>query len=763
MSIINHGIDKNINDLDDSDDSDNSYDVKKQKIEDKKDKQVKQYKKDEEEKRGKHDMDYFMKIVKKFEINQYSKINSILPSLLHQNHSYEDFIIIMRLCANKMNKKDQPYGYYDSLNELLKEYCNKYYTNYSMDNVVKLCEFMRLYKEGMNYDSDIYLKSNVIIDTFLDKLTLYDIEYLIKHKIIYYYYGKRKISKEIFNLFYEYRHELIHSSTNAFVMKGYTTEQLDDLITISLNTGVSFQYIWNYISDRVLTLEIPYWFWDKHKTSICWHFAIENIINLMDETDTCQLNIFLKWMQDFYVFIDNSLKSINKYVCFPEIMIATFYISPNLNLTNILKYQKLSIKLLNFLAEHDVLIRMDWENISMYQILDPDFMKKYDSLLDWKMLSFNPTWKYFPHNKFHRHLETSIQNVLLWGTLENKLKVFKTMGLDLNQCIYNTKKPKTNTSKHLDNDNTLVHLYIHYNESRYGTEKGKSGYSHTYNNNLHKYNLTYHDTTNFHQRYGYSNATDFSPLRNLQTTKYISQNNANKIVNTYREVSYYRTHGTYDINVNDNLDGPPVFSCFINVNASMYLNENNDVSARNIAGTKTKKIIVNINDILCYHAPLRLKNSNKKGDDIFIPTHENYQIKTDIDGSILTIADAPWPGFTPDLLSIVLVVATQAGGDVLIHQKMFESRLFFVDKLIDMGAKIMLCDPHRAVVMGHDFKSQLKATTMSSPDIRAGISLLIAALSAKGTSTIQNIEQIDRGYERIDERLRAIGANIVRV
>ena len=152
----------------------------------------------------------------------------------------------------------------------------------------------------------------------------------------------------------------------------------------------------------------------------------------------------------------------------------------------------------------------------------------------------------------------------------------------------------------------------------------------------------------------------------------------------------------------------------------------------------------------------------KRGDDIYIPTHESYEIKTDIDGSILTIADAPWPGLTPDLLSIILVVATQAKGDVLIHQKMFESRLFFVDKLIDMGAKIMLCDPHRAVVMGHNFESQLKATTMSSPDIRAGIALLIAALTGKGTSTIQNIEQIDRGYERIDERLRAIGAKIVR-
>jgi len=155
---------------------------------------------------------------------------------------------------------------------------------------------------------------------------------------------------------------------------------------------------------------------------------------------------------------------------------------------------------------------------------------------------------------------------------------------------------------------------------------------------------------------------------------------------------------------------------------------------------------------------------DKKGNDIYIPAHkEGYEIQNYIDDSILTVADAPWPGFTPDLLSIVLVVATQARGSVLIHQKMFESRLFFVDKLIDMGAKIILCDPHRATVIGHDFQSQLKATTMTSPDIRAGVSLLIAALSAKGTSTIHNIEQIDRGYERIDERLRAIGAKIIRI
>ena len=154
----------------------------------------------------------------------------------------------------------------------------------------------------------------------------------------------------------------------------------------------------------------------------------------------------------------------------------------------------------------------------------------------------------------------------------------------------------------------------------------------------------------------------------------------------------------------------------------------------------------------------------KENDDILIPAHtKGYEIQSFIDGSILTIADAPWPGFTPDLLSIVLVVATQAKGSVLIHQKMFESRLFFVDKLIDMGAKIILCDPHRATVIGHDFQSQLKGTTMSSPDIRAGISLLIASLSAKGTSVIHNIEQIDRGYERIDERLQAIGAKITRL
>ncbi|WP_055442258.1 UDP-N-acetylglucosamine 1-carboxyvinyltransferase [Lacinutrix himadriensis] len=154
----------------------------------------------------------------------------------------------------------------------------------------------------------------------------------------------------------------------------------------------------------------------------------------------------------------------------------------------------------------------------------------------------------------------------------------------------------------------------------------------------------------------------------------------------------------------------------------------------------------------------------RQGDDIYIPAHKDgYEIQSYIDGSILTIADAPWPGFTPDLLSIVLTVLTQARGSALVHQKMFESRLFFVDKLIDMGAKIILCDPHRATVIGHDFNSTLKATTMTSPDIRAGVSLLIAALSAKGTSTIHNIEQIDRGYENIDERLRAIGAKIERV
>ena len=153
----------------------------------------------------------------------------------------------------------------------------------------------------------------------------------------------------------------------------------------------------------------------------------------------------------------------------------------------------------------------------------------------------------------------------------------------------------------------------------------------------------------------------------------------------------------------------------------------------------------------------------QRGDDIFIPTQENYSIESFIDGSIMTIADAPWPGLTPDLLSIFLVVATQAKGAVLIHQKMFESRLFFVDKLIDMGAQIILCDPHRATVIGHNHEHPLRAANMTSPDIRAGVALLIAAMSAEGTSTIQNIEQIDRGYRDIDKRLNALGARITRL
>ncbi len=153
----------------------------------------------------------------------------------------------------------------------------------------------------------------------------------------------------------------------------------------------------------------------------------------------------------------------------------------------------------------------------------------------------------------------------------------------------------------------------------------------------------------------------------------------------------------------------------------------------------------------------------QKGDDLYVPPQEHYEIERFMDGSIMTVADAPWPGFTPDLISIALVVATQAKGSVLIHQKMFESRLFFVDKLIDMGAQIILCDPHRATVIGLDREHQLRGVRMASPDIRAGVALLIAALSANGTSRIDNIEQIDRGYQHIDERLRRLGANIKRI
>ncbi|HMX77657.1 MAG TPA: UDP-N-acetylglucosamine 1-carboxyvinyltransferase, partial [Chitinophagaceae bacterium] len=154
---------------------------------------------------------------------------------------------------------------------------------------------------------------------------------------------------------------------------------------------------------------------------------------------------------------------------------------------------------------------------------------------------------------------------------------------------------------------------------------------------------------------------------------------------------------------------------------------------------------------------------NFKGDDIHIPEQEQYEIQSFLDGSVMTIYDHPWPGFTPDLLSIVLVTAIQAKGSVLIHQKMFESRLFFVDKLIDMGARIVLCDPHRAVVIGLEREQLLRGITMSSPDIRAGVALLIAALSAEGKSIIQNIEQIDRGYQQIDVRLRKLGADIKRI
>ena len=177
----------------------------------------------------------------------------------------------------------------------------------------------------------------------------------------------------------------------------------------------------------------------------------------------------------------------------------------------------------------------------------------------------------------------------------------------------------------------------------------------------------------------------------------------------------------------------------------------------------THRVLPDMIEVGSFIGMAAMTGSEQRGDDLFIPEQEHYQIESFIDGSIMTIADAPWPGLTPDLLSVVLVVATQAKGSVLIHQKMFESRLFFVDKLIDMGAQIILCDPHRAVVIGHDRNFQLRAGNMISPDIRAGIALLIAAMSADGISRIHNIEQIDRGYQNIDQRLNALGARITRI
>lgn len=178
---------------------------------------------------------------------------------------------------------------------------------------------------------------------------------------------------------------------------------------------------------------------------------------------------------------------------------------------------------------------------------------------------------------------------------------------------------------------------------------------------------------------------------------------------------------------------------------------------------------IRINNVCCDHLGIIPHSFRRLGiqidyanDSIFIPKHEHYEIETFIDGSLMTLSDAPWPGLTPDLLSVMIVVATQAKGTVVVHQKMFESRLFFVDHLIDMGAQIILCDPHRAVVVGHDHRIKLRAAKMSSPDIRAGIALLIAALSADGTSVISNIEQIDRGYENIEQRLSKLGARIER-
>ncbi len=587
-------------------------------------------------------MKSFSKIIKKFEINQYTKINSIIPTLLSQKHSYEDFILLMRLCVNKMNKQNTSCFYFNVLKDPLVGFINRYYIDNNFDNIVKIVEFIKLFKEGMNFESENYFFETIIIDTLLDKLTPYDVEYLINHNIIDYYCGKRKIPQMIFDVFYNYRHQLIHSNTNAFVMRGYNWEQLEDLINISLKAHVSPHYIWIYVSERVLTLKTPFWFWEKYKTKIIWEYTIENIIYLLDENDSLQLEIFIKLMKDFYVFIDDKLHQLPKSLCLPEALIAIFCNSIKLDLLHLLKFQKFSIKLLNFLAEHDIFNQKHWDCISRFQILNPEFMKKYESNLDWKLLNYNPTWKHYPYNQYHRLLEMNNTNVLLWGTIDDKIKHFQQLGLDLNKVAYfnnntknvrNTKNKTHLVAKTLDKNNSIVQLYVHYLEPKFALDKNKNIYTFHYSHNPTIYDLTYHDTCIFSNRYSMS--SDFKFTRNLVSIKYISSINANKLVTSYSDNCYhYNCNNLHNINFNDDsYGGIPAFACIIDINKS--LNEGDSDCENSISGTKLKKITININDILINKQPVRLKNSHnsrKKLENypqyipILLPFNYYYQI-----------------------------------------------------------------------------------------------------------------------------------------
>jgi hypothetical protein len=374
------------------------------------------------------DYEYFLAYDLMFEniskSNYYYDVFHMLYKILKsKKYKYYEFMSLLNLLLNKNSGTNSSKSL---VNDVYKLFIQNYYTMNSSQDIINLIKFNDILQKKINISSLEFSElSDIIVNSNLfEKLSNYDIEYLIENKIIGYYMGPKLVSRSLFEIFYNKRHQLINSDVNPFIMKGYNIQELEELIKISISVGIVKNHIWSYLSDSVLDLRTPQYFFDYYKNDIIWKFLCERILKNLDETDHMSMLVFMEWMKNNHDMIElQFIKNRSGVLFLPEIMIVHFINSTYINLHQILGLQRLSLDLLNYLVKNysNLFNEVEWEMISIYQNLDPEFIQKYEHKLDWNGLKYNQTWNLYPHESFHKLPTMDFTNRYLWWTAAQKV------------------------------------------------------------------------------------------------------------------------------------------------------------------------------------------------------------------------------------------------------------------------------------------------------------------------------------------------------
>jgi hypothetical protein len=372
--------------------------------------------------------------------NHYvSLFEMIKKLLLSKKYTYDQFMILLKhINKNSYDSSSSERRFLkDDFKMILVSYMSNYYKQSSTNNTIRLKDFVNMIT-GFNNKYNFHLTS-IIVELLKDKITPWDLEFLIQNDVMAYYTGETKISNELINVFYSYRHKLFEKNSNkkGFInpfinqnYKYYTYEQIEELIKLSIISGIASINVWNYVSNNILDLNTPKWFWKKHTSSIHWYIVTERIISLYDENDILQNELFLQWMLDYSSLIHNGfIINLPNGFILPEIFIAFFTDIEHKLLSQIMKFQRLSISLLNYFAENNVFTKDDWNTISSFQVMNPQFIKKYESKLDWSLLKFNISFVEYPAKSFHKLPISDDTNKFLWMTIDDKVTELRNLGV----------------------------------------------------------------------------------------------------------------------------------------------------------------------------------------------------------------------------------------------------------------------------------------------------------------------------------------------